>query len=213
MFRADAIGRAALAVVVAALVLPAQAQQRRAEVVDIELPRNIECLPADLQRDWDPIEDDRLHAAQLDGVDVLQDPADALAGLPIDSVGNQVDWIEAKRAGLIAPRASLDESSVEVRLRDTKILMQNTGSSPYVLFPHRPHTEWLDCENCHQGMFAESPGATQMSMMGILQGMACGRCHGAISFPLTECYRCHTISARTLEPVKYCKREDEPAHE
>lgn len=212
MYRAKALSAIVLLAAALLATVP-HAQTRRAEVVEIELPRNIECLPDDLERSWEPIEKDGLHDPALSDIEALQDPADALAELPIDAVGNQVDWIKAKREGLITPRASLDEPAPEIRLRDTNILMHNTGSAPNVLFPHRPHTEWLDCENCHQNMFKESPGATKMSMMGILQGMACGRCHGAISFPLTECYRCHTISARTLKPVSYCKREAKPAHE
>jgi ribosomal protein L40E len=32
-----------------------------------------------------------------------------------------------------------------------------------------------------------------MSMFAILQGEFCGRCHGAVSFPLTECRRCHSV--------------------
>jgi hypothetical protein len=31
-------------------------------------------------------------------------------------------------------------------------------------------------------------------MNQILHGEQCGLCHGAVSFPLTECNRCHSVS-------------------
>jgi c(7)-type cytochrome triheme protein len=62
-----------------------------------------------------------------------------------------------------------------------------------VLFPHRPHTEWLDCENCHDKLFKKKAGETPINMFQVLQGEYCGRCHGAVAFPLTECRRCHSV--------------------
>ena len=68
------------------------------------------------------------------------------------------------------------------------------GGMPAVRFPHRQHTEWLDCKNCHDGIFKMRTGETKISMFLILQGEQCGVCHGAVAFPLTECMRCHSIS-------------------
>jgi c(7)-type cytochrome triheme protein len=64
---------------------------------------------------------------------------------------------------------------------------------PVVLFPHKRHTEWLDCSNCHDKLFKEEIGASHISMFQILAGEQCGVCHGAVSFPLTECNRCHSV--------------------
>jgi hypothetical protein len=37
-------------------------------------------------------------------------------------------------------------------------------------------------------------GATKFTgMFPILSGEKCGRCHGAVAFPLTECRRCHVV--------------------
>ena len=47
------------------------------------------------------------------------------------------------------------------------------------------HTEWLDCTNCHDKLFLPKAGATPVNMFAVLQGEYCGRCHGAVSFPLT----------------------------
>ena len=76
---------------------------------------------------------------------------------------------------------------------DSNVLMKHTGDAPYVLFPHKPHTQWLDCGNCHEEIFKSKAGATPVNMLAILQGEYCGRCHGAVSFPLTECNRCHSV--------------------
>jgi c(7)-type cytochrome triheme protein len=63
---------------------------------------------------------------------------------------------------------------------------------PAVRFPHRPHTLWLDCANCHEHLFKSKAGANKLSMQKILEGEQCGLCHGAVAFPLTECNRCHS---------------------
>jgi c(7)-type cytochrome triheme protein len=65
---------------------------------------------------------------------------------------------------------------------------------PIVRFPHRQHTLWLDCVNCHDHLFKAETGATNFSMLKILEGEQCGVCHGAVSFPLTECFRCHSVA-------------------
>jgi c(7)-type cytochrome triheme protein len=62
-----------------------------------------------------------------------------------------------------------------------------------VRFPHRQHTLWLDCSMCHEELFKSKAGANQFSMLAMLNGEQCGRCHGAVSFPLTECNRCHSV--------------------
>jgi hypothetical protein len=35
--------------------------------------------------------------------------------------------------------------------------------------------------------------------MLILSGEKCGLCHGAVSFPLTECKRCHSVDRGSPE--------------
>jgi c(7)-type cytochrome triheme protein len=66
-----------------------------------------------------------------------------------------------------------------------------------VRFPHRQHTEWLDCSNCHEKLFISKAGANKgVNMFQVLQGEYCGLCHGAVSFPLTECKRCHSVERK-----------------
>ena len=122
----------------------------------------------------------------------LQEPEDALKQLPPDTAGNQVDWVQAIEQGYIQPRSNLYDHT-EVRIMDLEIIMPNTSTMNFVLFPHRQHTAWLDCKNCHPVFFEAKVGATPVNMGAILEGEFCGRCHGAVSFPLTECNRCHSV--------------------
>lgn len=143
-------------------------------------------------RKWDKLKDDGLHDPENNAIQLLQEPADSLSVLPPDTAGNQVNWVNALRDGYIKPRNHLNEQG-DVKILDSSVLMKNTGEMPYVLFPHRAHTEWLDCGSCHDHLFLSRAGATKITMLSILQGQFCGRCHGAVSFPLTECDRCHSV--------------------
>lgn len=145
-----------------------------------------------LASQWRSVKDDGLHDADNPAVHVLQDPASALRRLPADSVGNKVDWVRALEDGYINPRTTL-KGQQPVETLDTNILMSDTGSLPGVLFPHKPHTLWLDCGNCHEHIFKSEAGATPVTMNEILEGEYCGVCHGAVAFPLTECNRCHSV--------------------
>jgi c(7)-type cytochrome triheme protein len=142
------------------------------------------------ERQWPTIARDGVHDPRSPAVNLLQQPRDALAPLPPDGAGNQVNWVEALRNGSILPRSSLRPETV-VRLLDTDIFMDRYGSLPIVRFPHREHTQWLDCSNCHEALFKSKAGANEITMNRILQGEQCGQCHGAVAFPLTECLRCH----------------------
>ena len=156
--------------------------------------------PVRASGDWLRLAADGIHDPTNPAIKVLQEPAEAFATLPPDAVGNQVSWVEALEEGLIEPRASIDPGT-EVRLLDLDIVMKGTGDAAWVLFPHQPHTEWLDCSNCHDQIFASKAGGTPMTMLAILEGRYCGRCHGAVSFPLTECGRCHNVSVGSVLPA------------
>lgn len=143
-----------------------------------------------IERSWLPLARDGVHDPRSPAIGLLQEPREALSALPADSAGNQVRWVDALRNGSINPRTSL-RPEVEVRLLETDIYMDRYGSLPIVRFPHREHTLWLDCSNCHEKLFKSKAGANEISMLRILQGEQCGQCHGAVAFPLTECARCH----------------------
>jgi len=61
-----------------------------------------------------------------------------------------------------------------------------------VVYPHKQHTELLDCSNCHPAIFIPQKGANQISMAAILLGEKCGVCHGKVAFPVSECRLCHS---------------------
>ena len=145
---------------------------------------------------WRPLAEDGLHDPENPALELLQEPTEALSVLPPDTAGNKVDWINALRGGYIRPRTSL-EKNVQLNVLESEILMQDTGEMPMVRFPHKPHTEWLDCANCHDELFATKAGETPVNMLAILEGKYCGVCHGAVSFPLTECKRCHSVPRET----------------
>jgi len=145
------------------------------------------------QSKWLPLANDGLHDPENVALQALQNPREALSVLPEDYIGNKVHWMKALDEGFIQPRTSFNESTSVVVL-DLDIIMKRTGEMPLVLFPHRQHTEWLDCKNCHNRIFKMEVGANPVNMFSVLQGEYCGRCHGAVAFPLTECLRCHSVA-------------------
>jgi len=148
------------------------------------------CAAAQAHAQWTPLAKDGIHDPANPGLPLLQEPAEALSKLPSDGAGNHVQWMRALNDGAIQPRSNLYPGT-NVRLLDQDILLNQRGGMPMVRFPHRSHTQWLDCSNCHDGLFKAQIGANKLSMFAMLQGEQCGVCHGAVSFPLTECKRCH----------------------
>lgn len=156
----------------------------------------IESIPANYlyaAGPWRKLDQDGLHDPEAPGLTILQQPEEALSVLPQDTAGNKVNWVKALRDNYIQPRSYLSKEK-KLEVLESDVLMQGTGDYPYVLFPHKAHTEWLECSNCHEKLFISKAGATPITMLAILQGEFCGRCHGAVSFPLTECNRCHSVA-------------------
>lgn len=141
-------------------------------------------------RTWLPLAGDGIHDPKGPAIGLLQEPRDALAPLAPDTAGNKVRWMEAIARGQIKPRSRV-ESDPGLELRETEIFLNLKGGTPIVRFPHKQHTLWLDCANCHDAIFRKQVGGNGLDMRRILQGEQCGLCHGAVSFPLTECSRCH----------------------
>jgi len=146
---------------------------------------------------WNSLRSDRLHDPSNPSLRVLQEPEEALSVLPPDTAGNKVNWVKALQVGAISPRTSLREER-DHEVLDQDILMKDTLPLPYVRFPHRPHTEWMSCENCHEQIFVSVTGANEINMAQILNGQYCGVCHGAVAFPLTECNRCHNTDSSAV---------------
>ncbi|MEE9615320.1 MAG: c(7)-type cytochrome triheme domain-containing protein [Thermodesulfobacteriota bacterium] len=114
-------------------------------------------------------------------------------GLPKDRYG-LVDWAKLVREGIINPRHSLDPKADEMPPLDMDVIIESKGDYVNnVRYPHEMHTYWLKCEVCHPKIFVPAKGQNNMTMVGITRGEWCGRCHGKVAFPLTDCTRCHTV--------------------
>ena len=129
---------------------------------------------------------------------ILQPPKEAFGTMPKSNSGNRVDWVKALEKGQIAPRFDLHDPDKQPMMLDLNIVREVKGTMPDVLYPHKAHTEWLDCSNCHPGIFIPQKGANEISMAAIMLGEKCGVCHGKVAFPVSECRKCH--SQRKTKP-------------
>jgi c(7)-type cytochrome triheme protein len=135
---------------------------------------------------------DGIHDPDGLGAEMLQAPKDSFSSLPKGKSGNYVDWVKALSGGDIQPRYDKLDPDAKPVVIDLNIVREVKGSMPNVVYPHKQHTEWLECSNCHPKIFIPQKGANNMSMAAILLGEGCGVCHGKVAFPVSECRRCHS---------------------
>lgn len=123
---------------------------------------------------------------------LLQKLDDAIPRSQRDKTGRP-DWVRMLGNGMIKPRASLD-GKTSMQTLDLDIVMRQTKEMPWVKFPHRAHTEWLECANCHDQIFVAKAGGNDINMTRIFRGEFCGACHGRVAFqPFVACERCHSV--------------------
>jgi c(7)-type cytochrome triheme protein len=123
----------------------------------------------------------------------LQRIDEATRHLKKDVVGFP-DWMDALNSGAINPLAGLSRDA-RMSILDLDVVMRNTKEMPFVRFPHRSHTMWLDCSNCHPTPFIPKVGANSVSMSDIFRGRYCGMCHDRIAFiTFFSCQRCHSVA-------------------
>lgn len=139
-----------------------------------------------------PPESDGIHDPTADGTMMLQPPREAFAGLPKSRAGNFINWSKAIEDGLLVPRYDIHNPDANPVVLDLNIVREVKGTMPDVVYPHKQHTQWLDCANCHPAIFIPMKGANQISMASIMMGEKCGVCHGKVAFPVSECRRCHS---------------------
>ena len=117
-------------------------------------------------------------------------PAD-LESFPTDKFG-LVDWVATLDQGLIHPRDSIVANAAVGVPFDMNVLMPSkTGMIAGAHFSHKIHTTWMGCESCHIKIFMPLAGSNDLTMSTIVEGKACGVCHGTVAFPLNDCARCH----------------------
>jgi c(7)-type cytochrome triheme protein len=148
-----------------------------------------------------PPAEDGIHDPANPGTTSLQPPSEAFQDLPKSQVGNRVDWVKAIEGKSIQPRFDREDADAEATVFDLDIIREVKGSMPDVVYPHKQHTEWLDCTNCHDEIFIPEKGKNQISMAAILLGQKCGVCHGKVAFPVSDCRRCHSLP-KTAEKLK-----------
>jgi len=141
---------------------------------------------------WLPLAKDELHDPAMASLKLLQNPSVAFSKLPREGASNNVNWVMALENGDIKPKDNI-RSNTKIKILDLDVLLRNTGEMDMVLFPHKQHTEWLACSNCHEELFKSKAGANKFGMFEILNGEYCGRCHSSVAFPLTQCKRCHSV--------------------
>lgn len=138
-----------------------------------------------------PVSKDGIHDPSGQAINVLQEPAVAMKEFPRTETG-VIDWVKVLNEGHIEPRTGL-QGDEKMYFVDFDVIFKNTASMPYVRFPHKPHTQWLTCANCHPKIFIPQRGANHVTMAGIMSGKYCGVCHGKVAFPPLECTRCHRV--------------------
>lgn len=143
--------------------------------------------------EWNPPPaEDGIHDPDHEETFYLQPPREAFEGMPDNRFGNHIDWVKALSTNAINPRFDRMDPDKKPFVLDLNIVREVKGSMPNVVYPHKQHTEWLDCSNCHPAIFTPKKGANQISMASIIMGQQCGVCHGKVAFPISECRRCHS---------------------
>ncbi len=135
---------------------------------------------------------DGIHDPENPGTLQLQHPAVAFSPLQRTNAGNRVNWVQSVESAKITPRWDREDPNAAAVVMDLNIVREVKGSMPDVVYPHKQHTEWLDCAACHPQIFIPQKGANQISMASIMLGQKCGVCHGKVAFPVSECRLCHS---------------------
>lgn len=143
-----------------------------------------------------PPAEDGIHDPENDNTFVLQPPQVAFGSLSDSEFGNFVNWVTSLDKGKLNPRTDRLGTGEEQMVMDLDIVREVRSSMPDVVFPHKAHTEWLHCSNCHPDIFTPQQGSNRMPMSAILLGQKCGVCHGKVSFPVVTktCRLCHSKS-------------------
>jgi c(7)-type cytochrome triheme protein len=73
---------------------------------------------------------------------------------------------------------------------------------PPVVFPHWFHRIRFKCKVCHDDIFVMKAGANEVTMIKIIKGEFCGKCHnGRIAWAPLYCDRCHSGKSKfTIAP-------------
>lgn len=179
-------------------------------------PKEINPKIKTIEEKWPLLAEDGFHDPTNPLLKKKQEPREGLATLPPNNYGNHVNWVTARVEGFINPRRSIEPASadieVEVPVMDLDIYLNLWGSQPIVRFPHLAHEQWLHCQNCHEmpvvkeKIFIPQEGSNNIRMEAILSGEFCGVCHSAVAFPISNCFRCHSVDRNSVDGVNARER-------
>ncbi|MBC8212864.1 MAG: DUF1566 domain-containing protein [Gammaproteobacteria bacterium] len=141
---------------------------------------------------------DGIHDITNPDIIKLQNPDESMSGFTRNQWG-RVDWVSALQSGEIIPKTGYDNDQPMLEL-ELDILLKDTGQMDYVKFPHKQHSQWLACSNCHTRLFPYKAGVVNIRMDDVLNGKYCGMCHGKVAFSPMLCERCHSVPKQS--PVK-----------
>lgn len=127
------------------------------------------------------------------GKDGSRQRFNAFRSFPKAPFGDRIDWVRALELGLIKPQQSiLEDDYVPMKFTGELEIPANWTLIPPALFSHEKHQPWLDCGDCHPGVFNVKKKTTKnFEMRYILEGKFCGACHLNVAFPLDNCKSCH----------------------
>ena len=105
----------------------------------------------------------------------------------------EVQWTRALDDKAITPKPGIAADAKDEDPTDVDVEFVPEGQPQYkAVFPHKPHTQWLSCTNCHTDLFEMEKGKARMTMDKLNAGAYCGVCHGKVALPeLTSCAACH----------------------
>lgn len=144
--------------------------------------------------------EDGIHDPANPGTLMLQPPLAGMADLVRSKFGNNTNWVTSFQSKKVTPRWEHTNPFAEGIVMDLDILRVPKAAVQNVVFPHKQHTEWLDCSNCHPAIFVPQKGANIINMPMIMLGQKCGVCHGKVAFPISECALCHSQKKAAIQP-------------
>jgi c(7)-type cytochrome triheme protein len=141
-----------------------------------------------------------VHSVVITGQEFKEevDWAARYAALPRNDAGD-VAWTKALEDKVIEPKPGLTDDVKEEEPTDLDLEYVPEGQPEYkVIFPHKPHTQWMGCPSCHEsGLFEMEKGKAKMTMASLGEGQYCGACHGKVASPdLNGCPTCHTAMGK-----------------
>ena len=103
----------------------------------------------------------------------------------------------AALAGLVVPGDLGAEYGDIIMNRESE-----KAEMPPVVFPHWFHRIRFKCKVCHDDIFVMKAGANEVTMIKIIKGEFCGKCHnGRIAWAPLYCDRCHSGKSQfTIAP-------------